>query len=473
MTTTRLKAIEDGYLALEHQGEPMHLGSLGTFEAAPLQDASGRLRLDEIRRHIDARLGLVPRLRQRPVAVPLGLGRSVWLDDPAFEVRAHVDAVEVDPPGDDLTLLRQGAAILAEPLPRGRAPWHLRFITGLPHDRVALVQRVHHAMADGIAGVDVDVAILDLDPSPTPVGQVEPWEPQDPPGPAALAARSVLDQARTLGRLAAASAAAVARPRRAVDLAGRAQASWEALTVSGLAPRSSLNRPISSERSLHVVRTELAALKAAAAARRAKVNDVVLAAVTGGLRTLLLERGEMLPSDLCLKALIPVSLRDPTGPAALGNQVGGYVVPLPVGVGDPEERFAAIVDATAEMKARDEAATLAGLLDAADLLPAPVTRWAARLVDRQPFVNLVVTNVPGPPFPLYLMGARMLEAIPVVPLGGNLTMGVAVLSYDGGVVFAVNADPVTCPDATAMATGVSATLAALGCQPAADRAQPA
>jgi diacylglycerol O-acyltransferase len=455
-----LSAIEDGYLALEHEGEPMHIGSLGLFEAAPLLDAAGALKLGEIRDHIEGRLDGVPRLRQRTLDVPFGLGRRVWVDDADFRIADHIDAVALEPPGDEAALLRMAARILGEPLPRGRAPWHLRFITGVSGGRIALVQRVHHASADGIAGVDVDLAILDLQAAVEP-RPPSTWQPAPRPGSLTLVSGAVLNEARGVAGVAAAAVGALVRSRDRRAVLRRARETVATVVRDGLAPRSSLNQPVGAQRELTVLRTDLDEVRLAAHARDVKVNDIVLAAVTGGLRALLLERGEALPSHLELKVLVPVSLRDREVPSAFGNQVSGVVVGLPVGIGDPDERVDLIAAATRAAKERREARALGGLLDAADLMPPPATREIARLVDHQPFVNLVVTNVPGPPFPLYLMGARLLEAIPVVPLGGNLTIGVAILSYDGGLVFGVTSDPGTCPDVTTFVDGAQASLAAL------------
>jgi WS/DGAT/MGAT family acyltransferase len=185
---------------------------------------------------------------------------------------------------------------------------------------------------------------------------------------------------------------------------------------------------------------------------------VVLTAVTGGLRALLLGRGDELPSDLELKALVPVSLRSVDQRGSLGNRVGGLVFPLPVGMGDPTTRLRAVVSAGRHLKASGEATASQTLLDAADVLPAPAIGAATRLLDHQRLINLVVTNVPGPDGPLYVLGARLLEAVPMVPLAGNLTLGVAVLSYCGQVTLGITADTATCPDVDVFTRGVERSL---------------
>jgi WS/DGAT/MGAT family acyltransferase len=191
------------------------------------------------------------------------------------------------------------------------------------------------------------------------------------------------------------------------------------------------------------------------------VNDVVLAAVATGLRTLFLERGEMIPSNRTVTVLVPVSVRDASESMALGNRVGGLLVSLPVGIGDPVARLQSIAATTARLKASGEASAADELLRALDLLPPPLTRAIATSIDRQPLVNLVVTNIPGPGFPLYALGGRLLEAFPVVPLGANMTLEVAVLSYDGALNLCVTADRRACPDSGVFAAGLAHGFAAL------------
>jgi WS/DGAT/MGAT family acyltransferase len=191
------------------------------------------------------------------------------------------------------------------------------------------------------------------------------------------------------------------------------------------------------------------------------VNDVVLTGVAGGLRELFLARGEELPADRVVKVLVPVSVRADGEAMALGNRVGGLLVPLPIGVGDPTERLRRVVEATRHLKGSHEAAVADLLLHGADLLPPSLAHVVQRAVDRQPLVNLVVTNVTGPPFPLYALGSRMVEAWPVVPLGAGMTLEVAVLSYDGALTWSVTSDPAACPDADRFVAGVEQALADL------------
>ena len=458
----RLTALDTYFLHADRPGLPMLVGSVAFFEAAPLLDGHGRLRLEALRASVTDRLDSLPRLRRKLAWTPGGIARPCWVDDECFDVTAHVDAVEVG--GGEDGVRAYAATLFSEILDRDRPLWHLRFVTGFDEGRVALIERVHHSLVDGVSGVDVATVLLDLEPEP-PARAPSTWVAPPPPSGAALAGAGVRAAVADPLRLARSSLAAAAHPvrtGRATLTAARAFA-----TVAGdgvFAPPSSLNVPVDGHRALAWIRTDLASVKAAAADAGAgvKVNDVVLGAVAGGLRSLLLGRGEPLRSDLVLKVLVPVSLRGDREHGTLGNRVGALVLPLPVGIGDPDARMRAIAAATARRKARGEAGAADLLLTAADLLPAPLIGPVARSVHRQPLVNLVVTNVPGPPVPLYAMGARMLDVYPFVPLAGNLSLGVAILSYDGGLYVGVSADRDTCPDVETFAAGVRDGFAAVG-----------
>jgi WS/DGAT/MGAT family acyltransferase len=463
MITDRLSALDASFIWFERPGAPAHIGSVATFEAAPLLRRSGRLRLDEIRRRIEARLDPLPRLRRRLATVPYDLDRPFWVDDPDFAIARHVTERRLPPPGDDATLRRVAGELLSEVLPRDRPLWDLHFLTGLDGGRVGLVQRIHHALVDGVSGVDLAALVLDLEPdvpapAPPRARTIAPL-----PDDAALVNAGLRHRAADPLRLARAAAHTARHPAGlAHALRTVARGLGPALADGGLAPRSSLNGPLLGGRRLAWLRTDVASARAAGHRAGATLNDVVLAAVAGGLRRLLLDRGEPLPHDAVLKALVPVSLRSAGDHDATGNRVGAIYAPLPLGIGDPTHRLAAVAEAMRRCKSRPEADALGVVLAAADALPPFAARWLTGTFNHQPFVNLVVTNVPGPPCPLYLAGARMLEAYPVVPLAANLTVGVAVLSYDGSLAIALTADDRACPDVDVFAEGIVASLAQLG-----------
>lgn len=457
----RLTALDAAFLRIERDGLPVHIGSVGTFEAAPLLDERGELRLDELRAQVSSRLDGLPRLRRRIVQPALGLGRPCWVDDPAFDVANHLDSVEL--PSGDLDDLRHHAEELtAQRLPEDRPLWHLRFVTGLRAGRVGLIQRVHHALVDGVSGVDVATVLLDLTPDAEPL-RPSTWAPAPAPSPSELAATGLLEHATTPLRTVRALTDAARHP---VRWAGRMVEVAEAigtLAADGpVAPRSSLNRSIGGGRALTWISTPLDEVKQAGRAHGATANDVVLTAVAEGLRALELDRGAAITGDHVLKVLVPVSLRATDQRGTLGNRVGALVLRLPIGIADAIERLHAVARATERLKARREGPTAQRLAATADRLPAALVGPVARLTDHQRVVNVIVTNVPGPAAPLYCRGARMLEAFPIVPLGGNLALSVAILSYDGALTLGITTDPELVPDVDVVRQGIEAGFRALG-----------
>lgn len=456
----RLTTLDASFLWFERPGSPVHVGAVATFEAAPLLDEHGELRLADLRARIAARLDLMPRLRRRLATVPFDLGRPVWVDDPDFDIARHVRAVRAPEPGDDDALRTVAERIQGEVLPRDRPLWDLHVVTGLDHGRIGLVERIHHALVDGVSGVDLATILLDLEPD-APQPPARPWRPAAPPTDVELVGDSVREALAGPVRLAGAAVRSARRPLR--TLRGLADAGRGLATMAerGLfAPATSLNAPGRGGRRLAWTRADLDGVRLAAKRAGGTVNDVVLAAVGGGLRAVLLARGEPLPTDLVLKVLVPVSVRADHEHGALGNRVGMIDAPLPVGIGDPDERLAEVVATMARLKARPAAPAVDAVLRGADLLPAPVARALVWAMGHQPLINLVVTNVPGPPGSLYAAGARMLEAFPVVPLSANLTVGVAVLSYGGALTVTVTTDASACPHADVFAAGVERALAA-------------
>ncbi|HEX6419489.1 MAG TPA: wax ester/triacylglycerol synthase family O-acyltransferase [Acidimicrobiales bacterium] len=457
--TDKLTALDASFLWFEHPDAPVHVGAVATFEAGPLLDAGGDLRIGDIRARVAARLDALPRLRRRLAPVPFELDRPRWVDDTDFDIAAHVKEVRAPAPGDDAALRRVAAEIQSRVLPRDRPLWDLQFVTGLDGDRVGLVERIHHSLVDGVSGVDLAAILLDLTPD-APAVPLRPWRPAPAPSGGDLVVDGLRDRLADPARAARAVADAARHPLRSLRAAATIGRGLATAVGNGLlAPRTSLNRAIGGPRCLAWVRADLAAVRAAGRRAGGSLNDVVLAAVAGGLRALLAERGEPLPADLALKVLVPVSRRADDEHGALGNRVTAMFAPLPVGIGDPADRLDAVVATMRGLKAEPEGEAFAMLLGAADAVPAGAAHLLTRAIERQPFVNLVVTNVPGPPVPLYAAGARMLEAFPVVPLGANLTVGAAVLSYDEALTVTLTADAEACPDVDVLAGGIDLALA--------------
>jgi diacylglycerol O-acyltransferase / wax synthase len=457
MSPPQLSALDAGFLVAEKPGFPLHIGGLAVLEGPPLR-RNGQFRFDDVVRLISAHLDAVPRFRQKPLPAPFGAGLPRWVDSPQFDPRRHVRVEQVPAPGDQAALEAWHAAVQAEPLPNDRPLWEFVFGEGLEGDRIALAYRVHHALVDGVSGAEALAVLLSAEPQPDPPPADADWVPAPPPAPVADLVGTAVGAASLPFKVA--RALARAGGPRSVGREGEATA--EALRRLRPAPRCSLNGPVGPRRSYRIVAQSLDVVKAAGREHGAKVNDVVLAAVAGGVRRLLEARGEL--ADVPeIQVMVPVSIRPTSGRLALGNLVTSLWARLPVGVADPGARLAAVRAEMDQRKGSGEGEGLHVVLSATDLLPTalrnPLTRWT---VHRQPFVNLVVTNVPGVQFPLYLLGSRMVEAYPFVPLSGNLSIGVAILSYDGQLNVGITADPDLAPDIDVLVDGIRASFTELG-----------
>jgi len=444
----RLSVQDAGFLYLERAGLPQHVAILVVAEAGPLHDRDGRVRLDAVRQELGRRLHQVPRLRQVVLRPPLTQGLPLWVDDAAFDLANHVRVVQLPPPGGERELLALCDQLCLRLLDRARPLWELWLVTGLAEGRVGLVLKLHHALADGLAAVQIAGVLLDASPgarSPAP----PPWQPRSVPSGWAL----VADNLR--GR-SAALAAALARLRHPGTLTAQARVlagAWHMVRGGRRhAPSSPVRRPVGGRRRLVLVRARLSVVKQVAHAHHATVNDVLLAGVAGGLRALLLGRGVPV-EELTLRASVPVALRAATAAAALGNQVGLMVVPLPVDEPDAVQRLRHVTRATTERKQRPD--VLAGLRPVGSLT---LLRALNRYSRHQHLVDVFVTNVPGPQVPLFMWGARLLEAFPVVQVAGNVTLSTAVLSYDGQLNIGIQSDPDALPDVDIFADGLRRSL---------------
>lgn len=441
----RLGAMDASFLHLERLETPMHVGALSVFEGGAFFDEAGRFRLADARRLVDSRLHLIPRFRKRLMDVPLAQGRPIWVDDERFDISYHVRLTALPAPGSREQLLTLCARIQAQLLDRSRPLWELWFVEGLAGGHVALMQKTHHAMVDGVSGVDVATVLLDFTPEPT-VLDPPSWVPAAAPDPARLLSDSLWERFTQPAEMLRSARAAARGPRRAVGQATKMIRSMSSMVDRNMvAPKSSLNATVGRNRQLAILRVPLDDVKAVRASLGGTVNDVVLAGVAGGLRRLLESRGEDV-DGLTLRVMCPVSVRDESEHMKLGNRVSGMFVSLPIGEPDPIARFEAIQETTADLKEKEQAVGAAFLVDLSQYAAPTLLGLAARAVHHQPFFNLIVTNIPGPQTPLYCMGARMLEAYPIVPLTGNLSVVVGILSYCGEMHFGLFADPEACDD---------------------------
>jgi WS/DGAT/MGAT family acyltransferase len=443
----RLTASDLFMLLWDDYGWPNQIGGLAILDGTSLLDHNGRVRIEAVRRQLEPRLRLVPRFRQLLSRPRLGLGWPLWVDAPCFDLADHIRVHPLAAPGDHAQLLQACQELARRRLDPARPLWELWLLPGLPERQVGVFLKLHHVVADGPAGVAAFGALLDLtaDP-PTPVAP--PWTPIPIPTTAELLGDNLRRRRQELGR----GWSGLAHPGRTLRQARAAWPAWREVFTEQRAPQTSLNHPVGPDRRLAIIRGRLDLTKQLAHAHTAKVNDVVLAAVAGGLRQLLAGRGE--PVDrLVLRAMVPISLHQENPGQARGNQPGWMMVPLPLGEPDPVRRLALIAAETAARTHQARPPTGSGIFR----FVAGQRAWY-RHFPQQRSVNLVVTNVPGPPVPLYLAGARLLELFPVVPVMGNLTLVVAVLSYAGQLNLTAVADRDGCPDVEVFVQGVRSAL---------------
>jgi diacylglycerol O-acyltransferase len=454
-----LSVLDAVFLHVESERTPMHMASVGLFEGAPLRDAEGAFRIEDARRLIASRLKLVPKLRQVAARGLLGEAPPTWVDDPAFDIADHVRIRHLPSSGTELELRQLCAELLSEPLDRRRPLWDLTFVDGLADGNIAVIERLHHSMADGLAAAELATVLLDLSPEPVEPRDEDPWIPATPLPVWRAAIEDVLRLGGIWVRATSWGVQTLAHPiSRLREGTKLGSAITTLLTPKIIAPKSSLNVPITEARSVDFVRLAFAEMRDVAHAFDATVNDVLLAIVTGGLHRLLESRGEVVEKSE-LQALVPVGYAKAKGDVA--NSLSALFVRLPIGTTDPLDVLSVVSAEVKADKRRHQSVAASTLLHLLDPLPQSVLASLAGVVQHQPFFNVIITNVPGPPVPLYAMGARLLEVFPIVPLAGNQSMGVAAVSYEGHLNLGVLTDPVTCPDVVLFCAGVQSTLQVL------------
>ncbi|HEX2358482.1 MAG TPA: wax ester/triacylglycerol synthase family O-acyltransferase [Solirubrobacterales bacterium] len=472
----RLTALDATFLELEEadQSAHMHIGGVMVFDA---REDGGAPPLDQVCRYLSPRLGSLPRYRQR-LSEPHtgGLQWPEWLDQPGFELAAHVSRVRLPEPGGDEELLEWAGEFYSQRLDRVRPLWELALVEGLSGGRWALATKTHHCMVDGVGSVDVAYMILDVRPEGSGdeiAGENSGAEPDSAPGAQAAGAGRARRGAERLRGTASGAARVALRPvRGALGMARSPHRAREALHAARAlvdvivrdeviaAPRTSLNVPIGGKRRLGVVRIPLAEIKELKNALGGTVNDTVLALTAGAMRTLLLSRGEEPPAQ-GLRAMVPVNVRTAGEHLALGNKISSLFVALPVAEEDPLERFRAQVSAAESLKSGTAALGASTLIDVSGLAPPILHSSIARSMYATRLFNLTITNVPGPQRPLYSFGSRMREVWPIVPLAAEHAIALAVLSYDGELFFTFNADRDSVPDLDEVLDGIRESLAEL------------
>jgi diacylglycerol O-acyltransferase / wax synthase len=410
--------------------------------------------------HVDSRLGLVPRFRQRVTEAPLKLSNPSWQDDPRFDLRWHVRRLALPRPGGLAELRELVGQIMSEPLDFTRPLWQIYLIDGLEGDRHVVLSKTHHALVDGVSAVDVGTILLDPNPEGTEMELPEQaWEP-DEPSPEMLFVRAATDRIRSPLRAARkAATGAIAMPRETATRVMRTAEGFAGLAAGGPnATATALNVTIGRDRRVAYVPAELQSLKDARGESGATVNDVILAVGAGALRRFLAGRGERRSEHLV--ALVPVSIRRPDEELELGNRISTILVRLPLAEEDPGRRLELIRDETARLKESEQARAASLVIQATGFAPPTINRVLADVIARPLSWNLAISNVPGPQMPFYLLGNRLLEVYPFVPLSPQKhALSIGVVSYDGGVYFGLAGDREALSDIDDLAVAFEAAIA--------------
>jgi diacylglycerol O-acyltransferase len=448
----RMSTLDAEFLHLEDTSSHMHIAGVCTFGGEPPT-------LDDLRDLVASKLHLIPRYRQRVRTIPLDLGRPVWVDDPHFHLDYHVRHTALPSPGDDAEMHKLMGRLMSQPLDLDRPLWEAWLVEGLSEDRWALVFKVHHCMVDGIAGVGLLTVLLDLEPDaerPSP----EPWEPAPEPSVPALVldawsglAGDTLHYLTRMGDLAHDPLGAL---RRAGELTEGMARLLRHLTMTG---HSSIEGSIGPHRVWTHASVPFGHVRDIRQTLGGTVNDVVLAAVTGGYRRLLEGRGDD-PATTEVRSLVPVSVRGTDAHGVPDNRVSGLLLDLPVEVEDPVDRLVEVRRRMSELKGSHIAEAGELVTEVGNLAPPVVVRAVTRAGMRtqrlmtQRSITTVTTNVPGPQFPLYCLGREMLEYLPFVPISHGVRVGTAILSYNGRLAFGVTGDLDHAPDVDVLAAGI-------------------
>jgi diacylglycerol O-acyltransferase len=450
----RLSAIDASFLAQEKHSSHMHVGALVIFDGPPPTH-------DEFYEHLRLRLQLVPRYRQKLAFPRLEAGRPFWVDDPNFNLDYHLRHTALPKPGSEEQLRNLVGRIFSQRLDRSKPLWEIWVIHGLEDGRFALISKTHHALVDGVSGVDIATVLFDLSPVPE---EPEPddWTPEPEPSDVDLVAEGVLALVKTPFSLAGRALGAVQHPGETVERVREAAEGLGEVVWAGMnpAPDVPLNVEIGPHRRVRWVQSRLADFKEIKNSLGGTVNDAVLTVVAGALRRWLQDRG-VRTDGLELRALVPVSIRSQDERGALGNRIAAMRGPLPVYVDDPVERLAVVRESMGQLKESKQALGAEVIAGLTDFAPPTLLAQASRLNFSTRLFNLIVTNVPGPQFPLYLLGREMQEIVPIAFLPENHALAVAIMSYNGQVDFGLLADYDAVPDIDAFASHLEESLAEL------------
>ena len=455
----RLNALDVSFLYMEEATTAMHVGGVAIFKRP--EDGFD---YDKVIGLIAERISLVPRYRQKVKWVPGHLANPVWVDDNDFDITYHVRRAALPRPGTDEQLRDFTARIQSRRLDRSRPLWEIYVVEGLEGDRAAIITKIHHAMVDGVSAIDIAAILLDFTPEPR---EIEPdtWRPAPEPGALALIGGVVADLVRRPGTAIETVRGEISDVRSIAGKVGRALSGVLSVgkTAMKAAPSTPLNADIGEQRRFGMLATDLDDFKRVRKAHGGTINDVVLAVVAGGIREWMLTRGESVTGSSSIRVMVPVSVRTNDEQGALGNRVSSYFVDLPIGEPSPVMRLHQISYAMAAHKESSAAVGADALINMTGFAPPNLHAMGARLASSftRRLFNTVVTNVPGPQFPLYSAGAEMLSIYPVVPLAKGQALSIGLTSYNGGVYFGLNADRDAMPDVDVLAQCIGGSLEAL------------
>ncbi|HEY2535719.1 MAG TPA: wax ester/triacylglycerol synthase family O-acyltransferase [Solirubrobacteraceae bacterium] len=452
----RLTPVDASFLHQEGASSHMHVGGLTIVEGPPPP-------MEEFLEQIRMRLHLVPRYRHKLAHTALDSGRPVWVDDPSFNLEYHVRHTALPTPGEPEQLRGLTARIFSQQLDRSKPLWEMWLIEGLKDDRFALISKTHHALIDGIAGIDLATVLFDLSPDPPPIKHSgRAWRPHPEPGTPELVAAGLKGAVRAGVELAEGALDAFAHPERALSRTREAAEGIGEIVWAGLnpAPETPLNVPIGPHRRFMGIGNRLEDFKLVKNAFGGTVNDVVLAVVAGALREFLIARG-LRTEGVELRALVPVSVRAEDEHHQGGNRIVVMRGPLPVYIADPVQRLRFVSHAMEGLKESKQALGAEVIAGAQNFAPPTILAQASRLNFSTRLFNLIVTNVPGPQFPLYVLGREMLAAYPVAFLPENHALAIAIMSYNGQMNFGLLGDFDALPDIDLIGETIAAQLATL------------
>jgi diacylglycerol O-acyltransferase / wax synthase len=447
----RMSFQDASFLHIERDNSPMHVGGVSIFEGPPAP-------FDDVLAMVERKLALVPRYRQIVRFVPFALARPVWVDDPHFNLGYHLRRTALPEPGGDDELRALVGRVMSQNLDRAKPLWEMWVAEGLGEGRWALISKVHHCMVDGVAGTDLMTVLLDKERDP-PRGRAQPWKPGPAPGSARLLGEAIVEQVVNPFAGAERLLDALRAPRQ---FAGLLEDTARGLIgFAGVARSqagSSLNGSLGPHRRWSWARGRLSDVQIVRRALGGTVNDVVLAAITHGFRELIRSRGESV--ERVLHTLVPVSVRRPGERGSYNNRVSAMFAELPIGIADPAAMLESIRAQMADLKESRQAVAGEVLTSLSGFAPPMLLALGARLASRIPqrSLNTGTTNVPGPQYPLYLAGKRMLESFPYIPLFASVRVAVAIFSYDGALSFGVSGDYDSAPDLEVLCRGIEEGL---------------